>query len=117
MKSTRVALLAALGMFLTSVSVYSLTPPGGFRSGPGSDAPARPDLVPEEKRDAPAQTDMSHFTDGKTVTIEGRVGHAKLATTGAGETFVMLEAKAADGVRAQARAPVNLALVPARASA
>jgi hypothetical protein len=41
MKATRVALLAALGMSLTTVSVYSLTPPGAFgKRGWEATAPA-----------------------------------------------------------------------------
>jgi Ca-activated chloride channel family protein len=111
MKITRVAWLAALGMFLTSVSVYSLTPPGGFGQGAGTEAPPRPELVPEEKHDPSVAQELGRFTDGKMLTIEGRIGHPKLARTSTGETFVMLEAKAADGATAQARAPVNLALV------
>ncbi len=109
MKPTRVALLAALGMFLTSVSVYSLTLPGGVvtrATGPGGD------VVPETPPEAPAvPNELSRFTDGKTLTVEGRLGHARIARTGAGETFVMLEIKAADSVGQRTAAPVNLSLV------
>ena len=52
MKPTRVALLAALGMFFTSVSVYSLTPPGGF--APGRPAGERPGAAPRSSPTARA---------------------------------------------------------------
>jgi Ca-activated chloride channel family protein len=68
--------------------------------------------VPEDKSEpAPPASELTRFTDGKTLTIEGRVGHTRIARTGSGETFVMLEAKTADTAAAQVRAPVNLALV------
>jgi Ca-activated chloride channel family protein len=115
MKSTRVALLAALGMTLTSVSVYSLTPPGGFGSGvaraSGVETVPGAEQVPDKTEVAAAQTEISRFTDGKTLTVEGRVGNAKIARTGSGETFVMLEVKAAEGVARANSAPINLSLV------
>jgi hypothetical protein len=107
MTPTRVALLAALGMSLTSITVYSFTPAGGlFRRGhdPGHELVAAPEDVPEQKPDTPAQpAELSHFTDGKTLTVEGRVGNAKLAQTSSGQTFVMLEVKAAEGLVATSR--------------
>ena len=116
MRPTRVALLAALGMSLTSVTVYSLTPAGGL-AGRGHDggheAVAASDVTPEQKHDAPAGgvSELSRFTAGQTLTVEGRVGHARLARTSSGETFVMLEVKAAEGLSARSAAPVNLSLV------
>jgi Ca-activated chloride channel family protein len=115
MKATRLALLAALGMTLTSVSVYSLTPPGGFGHAltpPASADPSpRQDATTVEKRDAPAPPEQARFTDGKTLTIEGRIGNPRLARSGRGETFVMLEAKPADALTARVAAPVNLSIV------
>ncbi|APR75671.1 Hypothetical protein A7982_01017 [Minicystis rosea] len=111
MKPTKVALLSALGMFLTSVSVYSLTPPGGL--GKRGDAVNAAGAAVESASAAPvvAQSDPSRFTAGGNVMIEGRVGHAKMVRNAAGETFVMLEVRGADGASARGSAPVNLALV------
>ena len=111
MKPTRVAALAALGMMLTSVSVYSLTPPGGL--GAGSDGPtgtlgATRENVPETPLD---QTELAHFTAGGALTVDGRLGHPHLARSGNGETFVMLEVRGADSAKARVTAPVNLSLV------
>jgi len=115
MKPTRVALLAAAGMFLTSMSVYSLTPPGGFaHAGPGpygADPVPTTELVPGKTTAVPLPAELSRFTDGKTLTVEGRVGNPKLARSSNGETFVMLEVRPADGVAAGNAAPVNLSLV------
>jgi Ca-activated chloride channel family protein len=112
MKPTQVALLSALGMLLTSVSVYSITPPGGFSrsAGASASAGASPDNAPTATQ--AAQADNAHFTAGANLMVEGRLGHAKLAKNAAGETFVMLEVRGADGVAAPKNsAPVNLALV------
>jgi len=111
MKPTRVAVLAALGMMLTSVSVYSLTPPGGVRisgSGPNDPIGASPEKIPEIPVD---QTELAHFTAGSTLTVDGRLGHPHLARSGNGETFVMLEVRGADSAKARVPAPVNLSLV------
>ncbi len=118
MKPTRLALLAAAGMFFTSVSVYSLTPPGGFaRRGGGPDvALATAEATTEAQTSGKATVstvpnELSRFTDGKTLTVDGRVGNPRLSRTSAGETFVMLEVRPADGITAGAAAPVNLSLV------
>ncbi|MFS8067094.1 MAG: vWA domain-containing protein [Byssovorax sp.] len=111
MKPTRVAALAALGMMLTSVSVYSLTPPGGISAGSGGPTGtlgATRENVPEAP---PDQTELAHFTAGSTLTVDGRLGHPHLARSGNGETFVMLEVRGADSAKARVTAPVNLSLV------
>jgi Ca-activated chloride channel family protein len=111
MKPTRVAVLAALGMMLTSVSVYSLTPPGGLRAG-GPIAAGGPGVISEALPDTPTdQTELAHFTAGSTLTVDGRLGHPRLARSGNGETFVMLEVRGADSAKARVAPPVNLSLV------
>ncbi len=112
MKPTRVAVLAALGMMLTSVSVYSLTPPGGHRAGGGDESIGAVNTAITKLPDAPLdQTDLAHFTAGSTLTVDGRLGHPRLARSGNGETFVMLEVRGADSAKARVAAPVNLSLV------
>ena len=111
MKPTRLAVLAALGMTLTSVSVYSLTPPGGVRisgSGPNDSIGATIEKLPDVPVD---QTEIAHFVAGSTLTVDGRLGHPHLARSGNGETFVMLEVRGADSAKARVAAPVNLSLV------
>src|SRR5262245_43715324 len=105
MKPTRVALLAALGMLLSSVSVYSLTPPGGARIATAGGS------VGESASPQPVPAEIAHFSAGSTLMVDGRMGHAKIARSSRGETFVMLEVRGADAVKARSAAPVNLALV------
>lgn len=120
MKLGTVALLSTLGMALTSVSVWALTPTGG---GPGSPAaPTTPavtsplggggagggggllaDLVGD---DGDAQ-----FTAGSTLMVQGRLGHAVLEAQRDNETFLMLQVGAATEDVASAIAPVNLSIV------
>jgi Ca-activated chloride channel family protein len=120
MKATNVALLALAGMLLTSISVYSLTPPGGIAlassdpsvtpesvTPPGTSG-SRPDDAP---LDTAKQEDLSRFTAGSTLMVDGRVAHAKLAKGAPGETFVLLEVRGSDAAATKSSAPVNLAIV------
>lgn len=110
MKPSRVAVFAALGMFLSSVSVYSLTPaPGSKKALEATQEIARP----QNGLGGVADNSLGFFTAGqKALMIEGRVGHAKMAQSDRGETFVMLEVRGNETKQgAFARAPVNLAIV------
>lgn len=109
MKPSRVAVFAALGMLLSSVSVYSFTSPPAAAAGHGNlaTAEANPDSTsPEDTLDV----ELGKFTAGRTLMIEGRVGHPRLAPSAKGETFVLLEVRGQTG-EARAAAPVNLAIV------
>jgi len=113
MKPTRVAALAALGMLLTSVSVYSFTPPGGVKIT--ADDSTRAGLVAgTDTGGKPVENSAilspSEFSAGTTLHVDGRLGHTKISKDSRGETFVMLEVRA-DPQKGQARAPVNLSLV------
>jgi Ca-activated chloride channel family protein len=57
------------------------------------------------------QPEISRFTAGSTLMIDGRVGNARMVRSSNGETFIMLEARGGDGVAARGAAPVNLSLV------
>src|SRR4051812_21935239 len=114
MKPNKVAVLAALGMLLTSVSVYSLTPPGGLhtaggdRTDPGKTLGGGPESVTDKPTDP---TQLAHFSAGSTLMLDGRLGHPRLARSANGETFMMLEVRGAEGLKAKTAAPVNLSLV------
>src|ERR1044071_7380754 len=103
MRPINVSLFAALGMMLTSISVYSLTPPGGHTAAlPADDSlPVAQELAGSAKG---AQTEIGRFQVGSTLMIEGRVGHPKLARS-AGETFVMLEVRGDTAGKATTQAP------------
>ena len=108
MKAKSVALLAVTSMLLTSVSVYSLTPPGGVSAWKAPDTVV---AVGTEALPEPGQVELSRFSAGSTLTVEGRVGSPKLLKNGRGETFVMLEVRGGDVGAAKVAPPVNLSLV------
>ncbi len=111
MKPANVALLALVGMILSSVTVYSLTPPRGAALV----GPATGDAVPRTPVAAVATgvgaPERARFRDGASVTLEGRLGHGRLLRGGARETFLLLEARGEGSAAARAAAPVNLSLV------
>ena len=120
MKPTTVAFLAAAGMLLTSLTVYSVTPPGGFHGGPPTEVAdaiggESPLAVATDDRDRDRDRDrgdaISRFDVGSTLRVEGRLGHARLARAGRGETFVLLEIRGSDTGGVSAPAPVNLSIV------
>jgi len=115
MKASRVAVLAFAGMLLSSLTVYSFTPPGGFKKGPeaigaeATDESVKP--VNDKPDETTVQADIAHFTAGSTVMIDGRMGHAKVLTNPRGETFLMLEARANQSDKPKAQGQVNLSIV------
>ncbi|AKT40265.1 VWA domain-containing protein [Chondromyces crocatus] len=109
MTPQKIAVLSALGMLLTSVSVYSLTPPGGRAT---VDPVATTDPALQGTTVAVGgdlSSDLGRFTTGGTLMLEGRLGHPRLLKT-AGETFLMLEVKN-EGSQANSQAAANLSLV------
>ncbi|MCC6552447.1 MAG: VWA domain-containing protein [Polyangiaceae bacterium] len=110
MRPINVAFFSALGMMLTSISVYSLTPAGGSSARVEPEAAEPVAITQQIAGDPQGQTELARFTAGSTLMLEGRVGHPKLAKR-AGETFLMLEVRGDRGGEASAQAPVNLSLV------
>lgn len=114
MKVRSIALLSAVGMSLTSLSVYSLSSQGPDGRGEGW---SRDAIVAEAETTGNNETNgenggaSAEFTAGSTLMVEGRLGHAKLARDGRGETFVMLEVTGTEQGQARSRAPVSLSLV------
>lgn len=117
MKLGTVALLSTLGMALTSVSVWALTP------GSGKAAPSAPTPAAAVAR-APQGDGLlaglfesddvrrgATFTSGSTLMLEGRLGHPVLDAGRDSETFLMLNVRAAAEELASTPAPVNLSIV------
>lgn len=111
MKPTHVALFSALGMMLTSISVYSLAPSGDPGATSTPDVVAEPPpVVPEALGGAAAAAaDASRFVTGSRLMLEGRVGHARVSRA-ARETFLLFEVRG-DGAPARTQAQANLSLV------
>lgn len=58
----------------------------------------------------PTQTDISHFTAGKTLTVDGRLGHASIANGSPSDTFLFASVAGSDAASVAAP-PLNLAIV------
>ncbi|MBK8997212.1 MAG: VWA domain-containing protein [Myxococcales bacterium] len=105
MKVKSVAGLAAIGMLLSSVSVWSLTKPRLEPEPLGGVGGAEP-----EQPEVPAHPGAS-FTAGRTLMMEGRLGHGKLLASKDNQTMLLVNV-AADGSGAPSvAAPLNLAIV------
>lgn len=112
MKAKSLAGLSLAGMLFTSVSVWSLTPPGGVRGTETVEVdPSGSATSGGGPQIASGQTALAQFTSGSTLMVEGRLGHGKLVENAAGETFVMLEIRGEGSPGARTAAPVNLSLV------
>jgi thioredoxin reductase/NAD-dependent dihydropyrimidine dehydrogenase PreA subunit len=67
-------------------------------------------MIGSEPAPATPAVDHSHFTAGKTLMMEGRLGHAVLPADSDSETFLFVDVSA-DAGRTAARVPLNLAIV------
>jgi Ca-activated chloride channel family protein len=116
MKLSTVALWSTLGMSLTSVSVWALTPtsmpgrattddPAAAVGDPGLDDPTLTKLW-----EAPRKVGAS-FSGGETLHVTGRLGQATLLAGEGAETFVHLDISGRSGDVAQTAAPLNLSIV------
>ncbi len=110
MKVRDVAALAALGMMLTSYSVWSLTEPRGAKPEPTVDVGAtNGDPIVDPRK--PVLVDRSQFTAGGTLMMEGRLGHAKLQAGRDNETFLFVNTRADATLTSGTGSPLNLAIV------
>jgi Ca-activated chloride channel homolog len=105
MKVRTVGLLATVAMTLTSATVWSVTPPGGFFEQLREEARASGMAAPEITIDA------WRFTDGSTIMVEGRLGHEVIGTDRDHETFLFVRANAPAGQLATQSAALDLAIV------
>ncbi len=117
MKLGTVALLSTLGMALTSVSVWALTPEAssGFAppvavAAPAPASGASGDGLLGSLLDASPSVGAT-FRSGSTLMVEGRLGHPTLEAARDNETFLMLNVKATADEIASTPAPVNLSIV------
>jgi Ca-activated chloride channel homolog len=126
MRITTVGILATLGMILTSTAVWSATAPKSdatswraeaqtgdqTKSADGDTTKPSNDKTPDQ----PPLVDKSTFVAGKTLMMEGRLGHAKMLADTRSETFLYVDVRSDDGALEQfgSRAgfePLNLAIV------
>ncbi len=109
MKLGKLALLSIAGMLLSTATVYALTgladeqPPARAIKGL---EPAVDQIRNQQQLRPRIRT---QFVTGKTLRVEGRVGHQRLARLGDRETYLMLEVLGADQPAAR-RSPVAMVL-------
>ncbi len=112
MKLSTFLTLAATSAIATGAVVWvSIDPAQGARGTattpePGTDQPG-PGAA---KAPPPPDVDRSHFTAGKTLMMEGRLGHPVLPADSDSETFLFVDVSA-DAGRTAARVPLNLSIV------
>lgn len=110
MRPKTVGALSALGMFLTSLTVFSLTPDGGF--GAPATSALDPPVTSSGAGGSTASSDGAHFLVEQTLRVEGRLGHPAMPRGDRGQTYVLLEIQGTseEGVAARA-ADGHLAIV------
>jgi Ca-activated chloride channel family protein len=97
-------LLSATGMIATGAVVWNAIDPA-HSSATKASAGKEPANVP-----VVAPVDRSHFQAGKTLMVEGRLGHAVLPANTDNETFLFVDVSAANAV-ARNPAPLDLSIV------
>ena len=98
-------LLSATGMVATGATVWATIDPA---SGSARTAPPTPDRGAARPPPRPT-VDRSTFQAGKTLMVEGRLGHRVLPADTDSETFLMVDVSAANAT-ARTPAPLNLAI-------
>jgi Ca-activated chloride channel family protein len=122
MRIAVVGVLAALAMTLTSSAVWNLTAPSESSepwAQPGKDTePSKrtgPKVEPDDKPEPPKLVDKSTFVTGKTLMVEGRLGHARMLANATSETYLFVDVRSevdSSGFGAgSAFEPLNLAIV------
>lgn len=104
MKVKSVGLLSLCGMLLSSVTVWSLT-----KERPLTELSPDPVGI-ADPQDPPAAVGAT-FTAGRTIMLEGRLGHPTLQAERPGETFMLLTATADKDAATSAASPLNLSIV------
>ena len=108
MKVKTVALLAALGMTLTSWTVWSVTDPRHDVAIEPDDSDP-PVIATGGGNDQPNA--LAQFTAGQTLMLEGRLGHARLLADRENESFLFVNVSAEQAASAAVSRPLNLAIV------
>lgn len=108
MQVKTLGLLAALGMSLSSLTVWSLTTP---HAADGPETIGSPPLGLGDAEPPPALTsDGARFVSGSTLLVEGRLGYETLEAAREHENFVFLDITTKSGLVGQ-QSPLNLAIV------
>jgi Ca-activated chloride channel homolog len=104
MKIKTVGVLAAAGMMLSSLTVWSLTSPR-----PKPIATDDPTLIAE--REPTQGFEGAQFSAGTSLLMDGRLGHAELLAGRDNESFLLVGVRAQQDAAAPASRPLNLSIV------
>ena len=105
MRVKTVSYLAGAGMLLTSLSVWSFTEPKTTRLD------ATDGVLTVAQPVADGEQGRPEFSTGRTLMLEGRLGHSRLLADKGGHTYVLLNVSAPADAGQSARSPLNLAIV------
>jgi Ca-activated chloride channel family protein len=116
MKLTTALVCSAVGMALSSVSVWALVPAGGGTAIASTKSPTSPVGDPQSTKVLADLVGLSagpsaEFTSGSTLMVNGRLGHATLAAGRETETYLYLDVNAQNEASAGTITPVNLSIV------
>lgn len=126
MRITTVGFLAALGMTLTSATVWSLTSPSeavadtgstsSIAARPTNDPSTKPKRIGDDPSIPTALVDKSTFVSGKTLLLEGRLAQPKMLADQSNETYLFVDVHSEldptlDPLGSSAASPINLAIV------
>jgi Ca-activated chloride channel family protein len=110
MKLITVLTLGATGLVAATAAVWFAANPA--RPAPrAAAAPAAPPAPASPAPPAPAPPDRSHFTAGRLLAVEGRLGHQVLPASTGSETFLYVDITADPAAAAARPAPLDLAIV------
>src|SRR5512133_3057631 len=100
MRIAVVGVLAALAMTLTSSAVWSMTEPSEVEpvakaGADKTDPPKRngPKIEDDQPKPPPKLVDKSTFVTGKTLMVEGRLGHARMLANATSETYLFVDVR------------------------
>src|SRR6187551_125605 len=96
MRIAVVGVLAAFAMTLTSSAVWSMTEPSEAEPGADkTDPPKRngPKIEDDQPKPPPKLVDKSTFVTGKTLMVEGRLGHARMLANATSETYLFVDVR------------------------
>ncbi len=112
MKINTLVIASALGMATTAALVWAAVEPATPRVAAAAKDPTWvPGAAPRKAAPGADLPDRSHFETGKTLTMEGRLGHRVLPAGADSDTYLFVDVSADRARKALSPAPLNLAIV------
>ena len=103
MRVRTLGIVSAAGMMLTSLTVWSVTAPDSRTVPEVTESPAESTPI--------AAVSGAEFTAGRTLMVEGRLGHTRLLAGQPNETYLFVDVEASPDASARSAPPLSLAIV------